>query len=187
MAAWDRQEKEPPKAYLHFSTYRDLGPTRTLVKVGKIFGVSLSLCEQESAAYNWVARCDQWDAHLRSTIDRAFVDEAARQAKRRAAAYSALLDKSLEALKKVDLKSARMGEIAQAMKAAAEGMRTEEGLAIAKTAVEVNDARTIIRELPSEMRRGLCSLLGENARPRELAAVAGGVPERLGASDEGEQ
>lgn len=134
MASWDRQKDEPPKAFARFTIYRDLGPDRTLAKVGKIADVSAACCEQESAKWNWVSRCDQWDAHLDQIARKAYVTELEKQARQRAQGHSALFGKALQLLAKVD--GARLGEVAAAMKVATDAMRLEADLATAKIKVE---------------------------------------------------
>jgi hypothetical protein len=173
MAAWDRQSGEPPKPYYRFTLYRDLGPERTLEKVGKLSGVSAALCEAESAKYQWVARSDQWDAHVQSTHDRAYLTEAARKGRQRAAAHHALLTKAMEALKKLDLSKVKMAEIASAVKVASEGMRLEEGLETARVSMELTDARTILSRLPAEVRTPLLRALAEQSGPDGDSGPAG--------------
>lgn len=62
---WDKQPKEPTKAFHAFSLYRDLGPARSLTKVGEIgeeSGVfSPAMVERWSPAWRWVERVDAWD------------------------------------------------------------------------------------------------------------------------------
>jgi hypothetical protein len=176
MAAWDRQPKEPPRAYLHFCTYRDLGPERTLEKARQIHGLALVTLECESARWNWVARCDQWDAHVQAIHDRAFLTEAAKRGRQRAQAFMALLGKSLEALKKVDLEGVSLAQVAQAMKVAAEGMRLEEGLETQRVTMELQDARSVLSRLPAEVRSPLLRALDEHARAGGPDGAAGGVP-----------
>jgi hypothetical protein len=180
MSAWDRQPQEPPRAFQHFCTYRDLGPERTLEKVGKHWGVSQSLMEQESARWNWTGRSDQWDAHVQSTHDRAYLTEAARQGRTRAQAHRALLGKALEALRQLDLSKVKLSEIASAVKVASEGMRLEEGLETARVSMELTDARTILSRLPAEVRTPLLRALAEQSGPDGDPGPAGGVPLGLG-------
>lgn len=71
---WERQPKEPAKAYQAFTAYRDMGPTRSLRRIGR--NVPRAIEEQPantwpmqslgnwSTRHGWVARCDAWDRHL---------------------------------------------------------------------------------------------------------------------------
>jgi hypothetical protein len=181
MSAWDRQPKEPPKAYLHFTVYRDLGPQRTLGKASGICGITEGSLQQESHTWNWVGRCDQWDAHVQAIHDRAFVTEAAKRGRERAQAFTKLLGKCLEALEKVDVSEVPLEKIASALKVASEGMRLEEGLETQRVSMEVADARTLISQLPAEVRREVIRALAEHAAAERSSVVAGGVPLGLGA------
>jgi hypothetical protein len=165
MAAWDRQPKEPPKAYAHFCTYRDLGPERSLPKVSQLSAVSLPRLKDLSDQYGWVARCDQWDAHVEAIHQRAYLTEAAKKGRQRAQAFTALLGKSLEALRGVDVEKVPLAQIAAAMKVAVEGLRLEEGLETARLTMEVQDAKLLLSRLPAEVRSPLLRALKEHADP----------------------
>lgn len=190
MAAWDRSEKphprtgkpwqEPPRAYQHFTIYRDLGPGRTLEKTAEIQGVKLHTLEGISYDWNWVSRCDQWDAHVQALQQRAYLDEAAKRARQRAQAYTALLTKSLQALQQVDLEKATLAQIAAAMKVAVEGMRLEEGLETARVSMEVQDARTLLARLPVEVRREVIRALDSAVRAGEPETDRGLLPAGTG-------
>lgn len=176
MAAWDRQEKEPPRAFAHFTIYRDLGPDRTLTKASRLCGVTEGSLKQESSAWNWTPRCDQWDAHVQAIGDRAYLTETARRGRQRAQAHMALLAKALEALRQLDVKKANLAQIASALKVASEGMRLEEGLETARVSMEVTDARVIISRLPPEIRQPLLRALADDVAARGREESAGGVP-----------
>lgn len=159
MAAWDRQPNEPPKAYSHFCIYRDTGPDRTLPKVAELCAVSLSRVKQLAERYCWTDRADKWDAHVRALHDRAYLAEVAKRGRQRAQAFLKLLAVSLRALDQVKLESATLAQVAAALKVAAEGMRLEEGLETSRVVMEVTDVRTVLAQLPPNIRSGVCKLL----------------------------
>ena len=134
MAQWDQQKGEG-KNFSHFVHYRDLGPDRTLAKASQAAGLNESYIRQVAADWKWTDRCAAYDAHLDALTRKAYASELEKQAKLRARAYNALMGKSLEAL--TNAPQARLGEIATAMKVAAEGMRLEAGLATEKVEHEV--------------------------------------------------
>jgi hypothetical protein len=181
VAAWDRQEDEPPKAYLHFTVYRDLGPIRTLDNTAKLRGVALPTLLELSAKWNWVARCDQWDAHVQAIHQRAYLTEVAKQARKRASAFEKLLEKSLEALGNVDVEKVPLEKVAAAMKTATEGIRLEEGLETSRVVMEQQDARFVLSRLPTEVRKPLLRALAEHALAGRPEGDSGGVP--LGLDD----
>ena len=179
MASWDRRDGEPAKAYAHFTVYRDLGPERSLAKVGQLLGISTARCEQLSEQYAWVARCDQWDAHLQKIHDRGFLKAAEKRGKQRGQAFTLLLGRALQALEHIteeQLQDMSLDQIAKVMKIAAEGMRLEDGLATKKVQLELQDARSVISSLPTPVRAGLLRALAEHARSTGSGAAAGGVP-----------
>ncbi len=185
MSAWDRQEKEPPKAYSYFCIYRDLGPQeRSLPKVCQLSAISLPRAKTLSEDYGWVGRCDQWDAHLQSTFDRAFVTEAAKRGKQRGQAFTALLAKSLAALQKTKVEGVALKDVAAAMKIATEGLRLEEGLETKRVSMEVTDVRTILARLPAEVRKPLLLALAQHAGQSVNQRDPIGIPERVESDDD---
>jgi hypothetical protein len=66
---WDRQRNETQKAFNAFGLYRDLGYTRSLPKVAKMYAKEtgrnentiLAQLKRWSAKYNWVKRCEDFD------------------------------------------------------------------------------------------------------------------------------
>lgn len=62
MLAWERQPEETARAYEAFVVYRDLGPARSLAKVGQALGKSTGLMERWSRTHEWVARVEALEA-----------------------------------------------------------------------------------------------------------------------------
>lgn len=59
---WERQPGETSKAYEAFCVYRDMGLSRSVVKVGKDLGKAARTVEDWSRKYNWVQRTEAWDS-----------------------------------------------------------------------------------------------------------------------------
>ncbi len=68
---WDRQKGETNRAYHAFLTYRDMGPLRSLRKAAKLFygddwfiksSAKIRQFSKWSSRWNWVSRCEAWDA-----------------------------------------------------------------------------------------------------------------------------
>jgi hypothetical protein len=59
---WERQPGE--RAFEAFARYRDLGPDRSLRRVGRDLGKSRAAIEELSVRWDWVARAFAYDAHL---------------------------------------------------------------------------------------------------------------------------
>ena len=62
--SWDRLENEGPKAYDAFMKYCEMGPDRSLSKLGNELSKSKSLLSRWSAKYNWFERSSAYDIHF---------------------------------------------------------------------------------------------------------------------------
>lgn len=60
---WQQQQGESGKAYEAFSTYRDLGPGRSITTLERTLHKSRALLGGWSSRYNWVNRCRAFDLH----------------------------------------------------------------------------------------------------------------------------
>lgn len=60
---WHQQQGEGGKAYEAFSTYRDLGPQRSITTLERTLNKSRALLGGWSSRYNWVSRCRAYDLH----------------------------------------------------------------------------------------------------------------------------
>jgi hypothetical protein len=79
---WERSLGEPSKAFAKFALYRNMGPTRSLARVGEVVGVGTARCEALSAKWGWVARAQAWDAE-QDRLARLEVEEETREMHRR--------------------------------------------------------------------------------------------------------
>jgi hypothetical protein len=74
---WDRQETESVAAFEAFETYRMMGLTRSLARVGEKLGKSLTLIERWSQRDNWKLRTLAWDRYeARITNERVILGTA---------------------------------------------------------------------------------------------------------------
>ncbi len=55
---------ESQKAFEAFTIYRDMGPTRSLVKVGQTLAKTRQNLNRWSSQFQWVERCDRYDEHM---------------------------------------------------------------------------------------------------------------------------
>lgn len=60
---WERRPSESARAYEAFVAYRDSGAQRSLDAVVRQLGKSRTLISRWSAAHEWVARAEAYDAH----------------------------------------------------------------------------------------------------------------------------
>lgn len=66
--SWEKRETETPKAFAAFCAYRDLGPERSIEKVGQKLGKSKALIERWSRKHEWVSRVVAYDVRLESKV-----------------------------------------------------------------------------------------------------------------------
>jgi hypothetical protein len=66
---YDRQPGESEKEFTAFRSYLDLGPKRSLAKVGRRLGKSKALMERWSSQWKWVARVKAYTDHMMHEAD----------------------------------------------------------------------------------------------------------------------
>ena len=110
MLAWERQEGESARAYEAFCLYRDLGPERSLAKVGQELGKSVSLMERWSSEHDWVDRVKALEARDQMLKHDAVEEHLREKAEDHARRETRLREKALEAREKAMEKSLRMLE-----------------------------------------------------------------------------
>jgi hypothetical protein len=72
---WDRQHREPEKAYGYFALDRDLGRTRTVAKVAEQVHKSRDYLHKLATTWKWVQRAQAWDREE----DRLYAESLAEQ------------------------------------------------------------------------------------------------------------
>jgi hypothetical protein len=96
MRGWEKQPGESEKAYEAFSLYRDMGPSRSLAKVGQALGKSTALMERWSSQHDWQDRVESLRVRdemiRREAVEEALRSEAEGLARRRAALEEKLLE-----------------------------------------------------------------------------------------------
>jgi hypothetical protein len=64
MKPWTRLPDETPKAYEAFECYRDMGPSRSIQKVGERLAKHPKALARLSKKYDWVRRANLFDAYV---------------------------------------------------------------------------------------------------------------------------
>jgi hypothetical protein len=68
---WQRQPGETQRAYVAFTSYRDMGPNeRSIRAVARTLHRSVTLIGRWSARWGWVVRADQWDDAMAKETER---------------------------------------------------------------------------------------------------------------------
>jgi len=102
LLGWERQENESARAYEGFCAYRDMGPSRSLAKVGRLLGKSRALIERWSAEHEWVDRVKALEARdamvARDAVQKYLQDKAQDLASRQAALLEGALELGEKAL-----------------------------------------------------------------------------------------
>jgi hypothetical protein len=111
VSVWDRRDNETGPAYEAFRAYLELGPERSLAKVGAKLGKSKALMDRWSARHDWADRAQAFDQQGYRRRDDAHLDAIASRAKRQAE----LAQLAEEALSTVTLSFLRKVQDAQAL------------------------------------------------------------------------
>src|SRR4051812_23513801 len=93
-----RQRGESRQGFAAFVAYRDLGPSRSLAKVGRALGKSVALLERWSARWAWVARAAAYDDHLDQQRRAAWVKAVEDMAQRHATIACMMQEKVVQRL-----------------------------------------------------------------------------------------
>jgi hypothetical protein len=104
MFPWEQQLKESEEAYEAFIRYRDQPRgERSQAKVAESLGKSTQLISRWSSTWNWVARCQAWDAHRQTAADEAQIQAIRDMNSRHATDAVELQKRAIEGLKKVNI------------------------------------------------------------------------------------
>lgn len=71
---WDRQDKEPQRAYGYFVAYRDAGRARKVGDIADGSGISRDYGWRLSKTWKWARRAEAWDRELDRTFAEAVAD-----------------------------------------------------------------------------------------------------------------
>jgi len=101
-AIWERNKGESRKAYKAFSTYLDLGDTRSYVKVARELGKSKTQISKWGKRWGWVERAAEYDDYIEKEARREVNKEKIANRKARIAGQRLLLTKGITALRAAD-------------------------------------------------------------------------------------
>ena len=119
--------RESAKAFEAFCAYRDMGPGRSVAKVGHALGKSTTLMARWSGRWAWVARVATWDADTAVKVAMAQQEEIVEMASRHARISAAFLGKVVGGLAKLDPGELKPGELTRMFDVAMKAERTSRG------------------------------------------------------------
>ena len=119
--------RESAKAFEAFCAYRDMGPGRSVAKVGHALGKSTTLMARWSGRWAWVARVATWDADTAVKVAEAQQGEIVEMRSRHARISAAFLGKVVGGLAKLDPGELKPGELTRMFDVAMKAERTSRG------------------------------------------------------------
>jgi hypothetical protein len=131
--------RESAKAFEAFCAYRDMGPGRSVAKVGLALGKSTTLMARWSGRWAWVARVATWDADTAVKVAMAQQEEIVEMRSRHARISAAFLGKVVSGLAKLDPAELKPGELTRMFDVAMKAERTSRG-----ASSETRDARPVV-------------------------------------------
>ena len=119
--------RESARAFEAFCAYRDMGPGRSVAKVGHALGKSTTLMARWSGQWAWVARVATWDADISVRVAAAQQEEIVEMRARHARISAAILGKVVSGLAKLDPAELKPGELTRMFDVAMKAERTSRG------------------------------------------------------------
>src|ERR1051325_2736367 len=115
---FDRQPKEPRKAWTGFATFQRLGPKSKLAAVCEETRSSLTVVQKWSSKWKWAERAAAWDAHIDATVTQpAIIKARGEMAERQANLGKALQGRAAQGLQNIKPEKLRPTEVAALAKA----------------------------------------------------------------------
>ncbi|MGI5151325.1 hypothetical protein ACQEVC_34010 [Plantactinospora sp. CA-294935] len=131
---WDRQPREPERAYAYFGLYRELGRTRTVAKVAAEVHKSRDYLHKLASTWRWVQRAQTWDREQDRLYGEGMAERRRDMADRHARIAGALQAKIVARLQALDASKLTPGDIARWLEVATRVERLALGLPDSTTA-----------------------------------------------------
>lgn len=101
---WTRQEQESSHAYSSFEVYRDMGPKRSIQKVGNRLAKNPKSLARLSKKYQWVKRANAYDVHIGEKKGEATAEEAVKTIRWQARKLRSCQKAALEVIKEFNMR-----------------------------------------------------------------------------------
>jgi len=169
---WDRRPGETPYLFSLFVKYRDMGPARSLRKMGAALGAGHTQLGNHCSRFDWVDRAGAWDEHLDRERRLEAVVEAREMARQHVVVAKTALLKASEKLGKIN----------------AERLTVREAVLLAQFAVATERAARgepdhVIESRQTPKRARGADILQTLREAPDLLDLARQIDERLAAND----
>lgn len=125
---WNMRPDESAKAYQAFEVYRDMGPDRSLERVGQLLGKSTVTVERWSTANDWQARVRAFDEAAAAKASERALEDAATVRARQAQHAKAIQLRAMQKIAAMDPGDMSMSEATRAWQVGAENERKALGI-----------------------------------------------------------
>lgn len=176
---WDRQPREPEKAYAYFALYRDLGRTRTVARVAAEVHRSRDYLHKLASTWRWIQRAQAFDREGDRIYAEGLAERRRDMADRHARMASALQAKIVARLQALDASKLTPGDIARWLEVATRVERLALGLPDSTTAHTGPDGGPIqaeVNAMSEEQRAEFFQRLIAEAQTRAGLAAPGDGP-----------
>lgn len=136
---WECQENETPKAYEAFCSYRNMGPDRSIVKIGQKLGKNKATLEKWSRQHNWVKRAAAWDLEQDRVVRESQIEEIKKMRQRHTQLAMKMLDEAERMLELISDRDIKAADISRMVETASKLERISRG-----------DVETVIEERQGE-------------------------------------
>ncbi|MER6977207.1 hypothetical protein ABT317_09295, partial [Streptomyces carpinensis] len=112
---WEKQPGESPRKHGQFTTYRDLGRTRTLAKTAESLTLAHGHVRNVAAEYRWRDRAEAWDQHLDRLYEASWLEERRKAVETDARMLGAVIGKLAQRLGSLNAAEMSVGDFIRLM------------------------------------------------------------------------
>lgn len=183
---WDKQPNETARRYGYFCIFRDLGPTRTLVRAASDLSMSYGHTRDTASTYRWSERATAWDIDKERLARAKFAERRLKAMEADAQILDMMVAKFAKAMRERPEEDftpgelVRMGDVAmrhrRALYGDATAVVTVQGPEGSPLSIELADYTTMS---PSDRIKATADLAADVLRRSAAAATATEEPDYL--------
>ncbi|MDQ0962013.1 hypothetical protein QFZ66_005891 [Streptomyces sp. B4I13] len=177
---WERQPNETPHKHGQFTTYRDLGRTRTLTEAAQRLTLAYGHVRNLAAQYRWRDRVEAYDRHLDRQYEAMWLEERRKAAENDAKILGAAVGKLAQRLQTLRADEMSVGDFTRLMDVTFRNRR-----ALFK---DPTDTFVVTSEGTSALAQHFAEFaqMGPEQRRARLGELAASVNQRIRAVDGGD-